>query len=96
VYHLYIIKLVLDKLKIDRAQFIEKLKEFNIGSSVHFIPVHRHPFYAEQYGYKEGDLPVADELYSRIISLPLYPGMKEDDVQYVIDVVRHLIEVYRR
>ncbi len=96
VYHLYIIKLVLDKLKIDRAQFIEKLKEFNIGSSVHFIPVHRHPFYAEQYGYREGDLPVADELYSRIISLPLYPGMKDDDVRYVIDVVRHLIEVHRR
>ncbi|GAB4366631.1 MAG: DegT/DnrJ/EryC1/StrS family aminotransferase [Calditrichia bacterium] len=96
IYHLYVIRLELEQLKIDRAQFIEKLKEFNIGASVHFIPVHLHPYYARKYGYKRGDLPVSENLYGRIISLPLYPGMTEEDARYVIGVIRYLTDVYRR
>ncbi|MFZ0389047.1 MAG: DegT/DnrJ/EryC1/StrS aminotransferase family protein [Calditrichia bacterium] len=96
VYHLYIIRLDLQRLKIDRGAFIEKLKEFNVGSSVHFIPLHLHPFYASTYGYREGDLPVSESLYHQMISLPLYPGMSEQDVEYVCDVIHHLVEIYRR
>jgi len=96
VYHLYPIQLNLDRLGINRAAFIEKLREYNIGSSVHFIPVHFHPFYQQTYGYKRGDLPNSENIYDRIISLPLYPKMTEKDVQYVIEVIRYLVKMNRR
>ena len=91
VYHLYVIRLKLERLSIDRAQFIEELKTLNIGSSVHFIPVHLHPFYRETFGYGPGDFPVAERIYERIISLPLFPRMSEDDVQDVIHAVKTVI-----
>ena len=95
-YHLYVIRLELSRLSIDRAQFIEELKSRNVGASVHFIPVHRHPFYRERFGYRRGDLPGADRVYDRIVSLPLYPRMTERDVQYVADVVRDIVTLHRR
>ena len=95
-WHLYVIKLVLERLKIDRAQFIEKLHAQNIGTSVHFIPVHLHPYYRERFGYKRGDLKHAEHLYDRIVSLPLYPGMTEDDVHDVIRAVRYVISANAR
>jgi dTDP-4-amino-4,6-dideoxygalactose transaminase len=91
VYHLYVIRLELDRLAIDRAQFIEALKAHNIGTSVHFIPVHLHPFYQERFGYRRGDLPRAEMIYDRIVSLPLYPRMTEADVYDVIHAVRHIV-----
>jgi dTDP-4-amino-4,6-dideoxygalactose transaminase len=96
VYHLYPIRLNLDRLKIDRGQFIDELKKLNIGTSVHFIPVHLHPFYCETFGYRRGDLPTAENTYDRIVSLPLYPLMTEKDVSDVIDAVHHLATSYRR
>lgn len=95
-WHLYVVKLVLERLKIDRAQFIEELRARNIGTSVHFIPVHLHPYYRERFGYQRGDLKVAEYLYDRIVSLPLYPGMTEGDVQDVIQAVRDVIAGNRR
>ena len=95
-WHLYVIKLVLERLKIDRAQFIEQLHAQNIGTSVHFIPVHLHPYYRERFGYKRGDLKHAEQLYDRIVSLPLYPGMTEDDVHDVIRTVRYVISANAR
>ena len=95
-WHLYVLKLMLERLKIDRAQFIEKLHARNIGSSVHFIPVHLHPYYRERFGYKRGDLKHAEYLYDRIVSLPLYPGMTEDDVHDVIRAVRYVISANAR
>lgn len=91
-WHLYIIKLNLDKLSIDRAQFIEELKNENIGTSVHFIPVHYHPYYRETYGYRGGEYPHAEETYQRIISLPLYPKMSGRDVEDVVEAVRSVVE----
>jgi len=91
VYHLYVIRLGLERLAIDRAQFIEALKACNIGASVHFIPVHLHPFYQEHFGYRRGDLPRAEAIYDRIVSLPLYPRMTETDVWDVIESVRRII-----
>jgi dTDP-4-amino-4,6-dideoxygalactose transaminase len=92
-WHLFVIRLGLERLGIDRAEFIEQLRARNIGTSVHFIPVHLHPFYREHYGYREGDYPCAERLYERIVSLPLYPAMTDDDVEAVVEAVRDVINV---
>ncbi|MDD2233825.1 MAG: DegT/DnrJ/EryC1/StrS aminotransferase family protein [Desulfitobacteriaceae bacterium] len=95
-WHLYIIKLNLERLMIDRARFIEELKSENIGTSVHFIPVHLHPYYRDTFGYQSGDYPQAEAVYERIISLPLYPRMSKGDVQDVIEAVKRVIERFRK
>ncbi|MDJ0307157.1 MAG: DegT/DnrJ/EryC1/StrS aminotransferase family protein [Dehalobacter sp. 4CP] len=93
--HLYMIRLNLDKLAVDRAAFIELLKEENIGTSVHYIPLPYHPYYRDTFGYKPGDFPKTEALYERIISLPLYPRMSDTDVQDVIEAVQRVIEKVR-
>lgn len=95
-WHLYVIKIVSEKLKLDRNQFIEALRERNIGTSVHFIPVHLHPYYRDIYGFKRGDFPNAEYVYDRIISLPLYPKMENRDVQDVIWAVKDIVAKYRK
>lgn len=95
-FHLYVIRLCLDRLTINRAQFIEALRAQNIGTSVHFIPVHLHPYYQQTFGYHRGALPRAEALYDQIISLPLYPRMTEADVDYVVEAVRQVISEHRR
>lgn len=95
-WHLYIIKLNLDKLSIDRGKFIDALKEENIGTSVHFIPLHMHPYYRDTYGYKPGDFPVAEGVFQRIISLPLYPKMSKQDASDVVDAVKRIVERFRK
>jgi len=94
-WHLYIIKLNLDKLTIDRRKFIDELKEENIGTSVHFIPLHMHPYYRDTFGYKPGDFPVAEGVFERIISLPLYPKMSKQDAGDVVNAVKRVIERFR-
>ena len=96
VYHIYAIRLNLELLAIDRAQFIEELKACGIGASVHFIPVHLHPFYQGHFGYRRGDLPQAEAIYDSLVSLPLYPRMTETDVRDVIQTVRHIVITSRR
>lgn len=93
--HLYVLRPHLDKLKIDRARFIEELKARNIGSSVHFIPVHIHPFYRDKYGWKPEDFPVAFGEYQREISLPLHPGLTDEDVADVIAAVTDIVKSNR-
>ena len=95
-WHLYVLRLNLDMLTIDRARFIEELKARNIGTSVHFIPIHLHPYYRDKYGYKPEDFPVAYREYQRIISLPLYPRMSDQDVEDVIEAVVDVVERHRR
>jgi dTDP-4-amino-4,6-dideoxygalactose transaminase len=90
-WHLYVIRLRLDRLTIDRAQFIEEMKSAGIGTSVHWMPLHMHPYYRETYGYRPEDLPQAAALYPEIISLPLYPDLTEADVDYVCDTVRAIV-----
>jgi dTDP-4-amino-4,6-dideoxygalactose transaminase len=96
VYHLYAVRLNLDRLTIDRSEFIERLKELNIGTSVHFIPVHLHPVYRERFGYKRGDLPRAEAIYDSVLSLPLYPGMSEQDANDVIEAVYRVAKKHGR
>ena len=86
-WHLYILRLNLGKLTIDRNQFMDELKLRNIGASVHFIPLHLHPYYAETYHYKPDDFPVANRQYHQVISLPIYSPMTDQDVGDVIEVV---------
>jgi perosamine synthetase len=83
-WHLYPLRLHLDRIKLTRAEVIDRLGEAGIGTSVHFIPLHLHPYYRRTYGYSPTDLPVANLQFEREISLPIYPGLTEDDVDYVV------------
>src|SRR4030042_2305684 len=94
-WHLYVIRLNVELLKISRNQFIEELKARNVGTSVHFIPIHLHPYYRDKYGFKPDDFPVAYREYQRIISLPLYPKMTDQDVEEVIEAVTEVIQQFR-
>ena len=91
-WHLYSIRLRLDRLSIDRARFIQELKERQIGTSVHFIPLHRQPFYAEKYGYVPAQFPVAEAVYPRLVSLPIYSRMSDGDVDSVVAAVADVAE----
>jgi len=95
-WHLYILRLNLETLKIGRNEFIEELKKRNIGTSVHFIPIHIHPYYRDKYNYKPEDFPVAYSNYLRIISLPLYPKMTDQDVNDVIEAALDIVKVYKK
>jgi dTDP-4-amino-4,6-dideoxygalactose transaminase len=91
-WHLYPIRLRLEQLTIDRAEFIEQVKAGGIGTSVHFIPLHRHPYYRERLGSRPTDFPVADAAYERLVSLPLYTRMSEQDVDDVVEAVRRVVQ----
>ena len=72
-----------EKLLSKRNDIIDKLKEVNIGANVYYIPLNYHPYYQEQFGWKKGDAPVTESIYSRLINLPLYPSLKNEDVEYI-------------
>jgi len=95
-WHLYVIRLRLERLEINRAEFIERLKSEGIGTSVHFIPLHRHPYYRNRFGFQPADFPVADAAYERLISLPLYTRMTERDVDDVVKAVHRVVQRNRR
>ncbi len=95
-WHLYVIQLELERLRINRSEFIEALKKENIGTSVHFIPLHLHPYYRNTFGYKPTDFMNASAVFERIVSLPIYPKMIEADVQDVIGAVTNIVSKYRR
>jgi dTDP-4-amino-4,6-dideoxygalactose transaminase len=95
-WHLYVIRLNLEMLTIDRNRFIEELRLRKIGTSVHFISIHLHPYYRDKYGYKPADFPVAFRNYQRIISLPLHPRLSDKDIDDVIEAVADVIEKFRR
>jgi dTDP-4-amino-4,6-dideoxygalactose transaminase len=95
-WHLYMLRLNLEMLTIDRARFIEELKGRNVGTSVHFIPLHIHPYYRETYGYRPEDFPVARGEYLREISLPIYSKMTDGDVQNVVQSVMRVVTKHRR
>jgi dTDP-4-amino-4,6-dideoxygalactose transaminase len=94
--HLYAIALELERLTIDRAVFIRELKAENIGSSVHFIPIHLHPHFRSSLGYTEGSFPAAEHAYARAISLPMFPTMTDRDVEDVCAAVKKIAAHYRR
>lgn len=87
VYHLYVIQLNLTALNRSRGDIFSYLRSQGIGVNVHYIPVYLHPFYRRRFGYQEGECPAAEAAYHRIISLPIFPGMTDEDVSRVIRVV---------
>jgi dTDP-4-amino-4,6-dideoxygalactose transaminase len=95
-WHLYTLRLNLDKLQIDREQFIVELKHRGIGTSVHFIPIPLHPFFASFAQRAENQCPRALSFYPRMLSLPLYPAMTDSQVNYVIESVKDIVRRNRR
>ncbi|MHB8626251.1 MAG: DegT/DnrJ/EryC1/StrS family aminotransferase [Aggregatilineales bacterium] len=94
-WHLYILRLNLEQLTIDRAGFIQELKARNIGTSVHFIPLHLHPYYKDKYHWQPEDFPVAYQQYKRMVSLPLHPNLSDQDVADVIEAVLDVVKSFK-
>lgn len=95
-WHLFIVRLKRDCLSIDRNAFIEELKQAGMGTSVHFIPLHRHPFYQRLYGYGPDGFPHAEDTFSRCLSLPIYPDLKESQVDHVVQAIQQIVRRNRK
>jgi dTDP-4-amino-4,6-dideoxygalactose transaminase len=88
--------LKLEALTAGRAEVFAALRGENLGVNVHYIPVHTHPYYRERFGYKGGEYPVAEDAYERLISLPMFHGMTDQDVEDVIAAVGKVVNYYSR
>jgi dTDP-4-amino-4,6-dideoxygalactose transaminase len=93
-WHLYVIQLELENLSIDRDRFIELMAEAGIGTSVHFIPLHIHPYWRDRYNLQPEDFPVSYSVFKRAVSLPIYPRMSDEDIDRVIEAVRLILMKY--
>jgi perosamine synthetase len=93
-WHLYPIRLDLQNLRANRTQIFRALRAENIGANVHYIPVHTHPYYRQRFGYEGGEFPVAEDAYARLISLPMYHGMSDQDVSDVVTAARKVLSHY--
>lgn len=90
-YHLYVVRLDLERLDVDRGAVFDALRAEGIGVNVHYIPVHLHEFYRENFGTGEGTCPEAEAAYRRILTLPIFPGMTAGDVKDVVTAVRKVV-----
>ncbi len=95
-WHLYVIQLQLDRLSIGRNTFIQELNKAGVGTSVHYTPLHMHPYYRDTFSHQPDDLPNAKAAYERIISLPIYPTLSETDQEYVVDNIKRIVVENRR
>lgn len=95
-WHLYVLRIVPEQLTIDRDQFLVELGERNVGTSVHFIPVHLMSAYQTRFGYREGDFPQAEKHFERILSLPLYPTLTDEQTEYIIAAVQDVVEKFHK
>ena len=95
-WHLYVLRLRPDLLSIDRDGFVVELASRKIGTSVHFIPIHLHPYYRDKYGLRPDSFPVAYGNYNRLLSLPLNPRLSDRDVSDVVEAVLDVVRCYRR
>jgi dTDP-4-amino-4,6-dideoxygalactose transaminase len=95
-WHLFPIRLQTERLSISRNTFMDELKNAGIGCSVHWRPLHLHPYYQETYGWRPEDFPIATALWERLISLPIFSGMQNDQVEHVIDTMKGLCARYAR
>jgi dTDP-4-amino-4,6-dideoxygalactose transaminase len=93
-WHLFPIRLRLDRLTISRNRFMEELKAAGVGCSVHWRPLHLHPYYQETFGWKADDFPAATALWETLITLPLFHGMRPDEVEHVIAIVSAICRHY--
>jgi perosamine synthetase len=95
-WHLFVLRLQLDALRVDRDAVIDQLRALGIGVSVHFIPLHMHPYYRRTYGYDDRQFPVATAEFRRTISLPLWPGMGDRGVERVVNALVRVLEAAAR
>ena len=95
-WHLFAVRIAADQLRINRAAAMDQLKAAGVGASVHWIPLHMHPYYREVYGYKPSDLPVAARVSQQNISLPLYPGMTETEICFVAETFLRILRDNQR
>ena len=95
-WHLYVVRLNLEALSMSRDDVVRRMGKASIGTSVHFIPLHLHPHYQRRYGYKPGDFPVAEGIFVRSISLPIWPGMSDEQVDRVASTLSEILEGERR
>lgn len=95
-WHLFPIRLRLDRLSIGRNEFIDLLKAAGVGCSVHWRPLHLHPYYEETFGWRADDLPVATRVWERLVSLPIFPRMREEEIARVVETVRTLCRENRK
>lgn len=89
-WHLFVVRIREGVGRLDRDELSIALKEWNIGSSVHYIPLHLHPHYQKAYGCRPGDFPISEEYYRQALSLPLFPDMTDEDVEYVCRVLKEI------
>ncbi len=90
-WHLFPIKLRLERLRVDRDAFVEGLRDRGIGFSVHWRPLHLHPYYAEAFGWRAEDLPASTVVWQRLVSLPIFPSQRDDEIAAVVDAIRALV-----
>jgi dTDP-4-amino-4,6-dideoxygalactose transaminase len=90
MFHLYVVGVREAEFGCDRREFVNAMHDENIGVQVHYVPLHHHPYFQDEFGYSESDYPVANEVYERIVSLPLFPEMADRDVEDVVTAVRRL------
>jgi perosamine synthetase len=95
-WHLYVILIEPSVLRIHRDQVIDELRQRGIGTAVHFIPLHLHPYYQRAWGYRAGEFPVAEDYFDRCLSLPLFPGMSESHTDRVIEALNDIALEFRR
>ena len=89
--HLYIALFDFDAIGTTRTAFMTRLREAGVGTQVHYIPVYRHPYYAQRYGVDPADYPEAEHYYRRCLSLPIFPDMTDEDVEHVVTTVREAV-----
>jgi perosamine synthetase len=94
-WHLFPLRLRLEKLSINRDEFIVQLRAAGVGCSVHWRPLHLHPYYSERFHWTPDQFPVASPLWQRLVSLPLFPGMRPEERSHVVGVVRDLCVRHR-
>jgi perosamine synthetase len=95
-WHLFPIRLRLEQLAVDRNVFIEELRRQGVMASVHWRPLHLHPYYYETFGWKPGDCRVATAVWRRLVSLPIFPGMSGDEIRQVIRAVETVCRRHAR
>jgi len=95
-WHIYMIQLNLEKLKVGRREIFEALRAENLGVNVHYIPIHLQPYYQKRFGYHKEDFPEAENYYSRVITLPIFPKMSNKDIDDVVMAAKKVIDYYKR
>jgi dTDP-4-amino-4,6-dideoxygalactose transaminase len=95
-WHIYVLRLRLEALRCGRDEFMEALRQENIGTSVHYMPIHLQPYYRKRYGFRLGDFPTAEDAYRRMLTLPLFPKMSDADQEDVTKAVFRLVAHYKK